>query len=147
MKTSFDPVHLSRFLALAALTFGGGVNAADPGVPLPEPRHLAGGVTQEDRVALRAEVDRHSLWLVTAVSKTGAYLADVEVQISDEHQRTVFGARLPGPWLLVDLPPGRYEVRASFGGDTQRRATTIHAGDHRQLIFYFDAEGDVLPLR
>lgn len=145
MNTPFDAAHLSRFLALATLTFCGGVDAADRPPAAAAPRYIVGGVTDDERGVLRARIEAHSLWLITAASKTGAYLVDVDVQVRDERQRLVFDERLAGPWLLIDLPPGRYEIRALSGGQAQRRVTTIHAGDHRQVIFYFDTEGEVLP--
>lgn len=145
MNSAFDPAHLSRFLALAAIAFCGGVKAAGEGpVPPPAPRYIVGGITDDERTELRSQVERHSLWLVTAVSRTGAYLADVRVRLWDERHRLVFDDSLSGPWLLIDLAPGRYDIEATFGDQTQRRATTLHAGDHRQVLLYFDAEGDVL---
>jgi hypothetical protein len=47
--------------------------------------------------------------------------------------------------LFVELPLGRYELEVTFNGQTQKKVTTIHAGDHHQALFYFDADADVSP--
>jgi len=99
---------------------------------------VSGGVGIEEVRALEARRADYSLWLVTAVKRSGAYLADVRIKITDADRRAVFEGVLDGPWLYVDLMPGRYTVEASFNGETQKTPTTIHSGDHRQVAFYFD---------
>lgn len=105
-----------------------------------------GGVGRTETETLQAEADRYSLWIITAARGSGAYLADVEVSISDETGTVVFEHRLDGPWLMINLPPGRFKVSAHAGQETQKRITTIHARDHHQMVFYFDVQADVLPM-
>lgn len=106
---------------------------------------LDGGVGRTEIESMQAEADKYSLWIITAARVTGAYLADVEVSISDETGAVVFKRRLEGPWLMIDLPLGRYEVSAAVGQETQKRTTTIHPRDHHQMVFHFNVEADVLP--
>lgn len=108
---------------------------------------VSGGVGFAERQALHARRDDFSLWLVTAATRTGAFLSDVRVKISDAEQRTVYEGRLDGPWLFIDLALGRYTIEASFNGQTQRRVTTIHPGDKHQAFFYFDVPAEVSPER
>lgn len=106
---------------------------------------LDGGVGREEIESMEAERARYSLWIITAARLSGAYLADAEVSITDEKGAKVFERRLSGPWLMIDLPLGRYEVVARVGQESQARATTIHAGDHHQMVFHFNVQADVLP--
>ncbi len=106
---------------------------------------VSGGIGEGEIARLEAQRDKHSLWVITAARRSGAYLADVQVRITDAKKAVVFDRTLDGPWLLVDLPLGRYEVEASHKGERYSRPTTIHAGDHHQMIFYFDVAADVLP--
>ena len=46
---------------------------------------------------------------------------------------------------MIGLPLGRYEVNARLGQESLKRMTTIHAGDHHQMVFHFGADADVLP--
>jgi hypothetical protein len=106
--------------------------------------YVSGGIGQSELSSLHAKRGDYSLWVITAAMKSGAYLADVEVSVRDAKQRVVFKERLDGPWLFIDLPLGRYEVEASFNGETEKRSTTIHRGDHHQVFFYFKT-GDETP--
>jgi hypothetical protein len=108
---------------------------------------VSGGVGIEEVSALEARRADYSLGLVTAVKRSGAFLADVRVRINDTAGRTVFDGLLDGPWLYIDLAPGRYTVQASFGAETQKVATTIHAGAHRHLALYFDVADPLAPER
>ena len=100
--------------------------------------YVGGGVTDDERLEMQAQRDRYSLWVLTAARKSGAYLSNVHVVITDMNKTVVFDAPIDGPWLFVDLPLGRYTVQATYRGETQSRVTTIHQGDHHQAIFYFD---------
>lgn len=108
-------------------------------------RYASGGVSHEELTALHAQKDGYSLWVITAALRTGAHLADVRVAIRDDKKQLVFDRRLDGPWLLIELPLGRYEVEASLGNEVQKRATTIHRGDHHQAFFYFNTGDTVSP--
>jgi hypothetical protein len=106
---------------------------------------VSGGIGQDELAALDAERGSYSLWIITAAKVTGAFLADVQVRITDAKNQVVFDEHLAGPWLLVNLPPGRFDVEASLEGETLKRSTTIHIADHHQIVFYFDVQADVLP--
>jgi hypothetical protein len=106
--------------------------------------YVSGGVSHEELVELHARRDNFSLWVVTAAMKSGAYLADVRITIHDKaRKRVVFDQRIDGPWLFVALPLGAYDVEATLNGQSQRRTTTIHPGDHHQAFFYFDVPDQV----
>jgi len=106
---------------------------------------LDGGIGQTETETMEAERSKYSLWIMTASRTSGAHLPDAEVTIIDSKGQTVFERRLEGPWLMIDLPLGRYEVRSRHGQESQTRITTIHPGDHHQVIFYFNVEAEVLP--
>ncbi|MDE2300189.1 MAG: hypothetical protein KGK18_18730, partial [Burkholderiales bacterium] len=103
------------------------------------------GVGSDELRALHAQREQYSLWVVTAARPSGAYLADVLVKVFDAKHEVVFDRRLAGPWLFIELPPGRYEVQATHKAETQTKVTTIHPGDHHQMLFYFDVAAQVLP--
>jgi hypothetical protein len=106
---------------------------------------LDGGVSRSEIESMDAEKGKYSLWIITAARVSGAYLADVDVSIADEKGAKVFERRLQGPWLFIDLPLGRYEVSGRVGQKTVSRVTTIHPGDHHQMVLYFDVPAEVLP--
>lgn len=107
--------------------------------------YASGGIGADEIAALDAQRAKYSLWLVTAAKTGGAYLSDVHVRITDAKKALVLDHTMAGPWLLVDLPLGRYDVEASYGGQTFTRPTTIHAGDRHQIVLYFDVAAELLP--
>lgn len=107
--------------------------------------YVSGGVSHSELATLHEGRERYSLWVVTAASKSGAHLAEVQVTIRDDRQRVAFEGRLDGPWLFIDLPLGRYQVEAALEGKTQKHVTTIHPHDHHQVFFYFDTGDEVNP--
>ncbi|MGM9488262.1 hypothetical protein [Ideonella sp. YS5] len=133
-------------LWLAAATTGSAL-AAEEGITASGRRYAIGGISNEEQATLNSKRGDYSLWIVTAAKGSGAWLADVQVRIEDERQQVVFDKALAGPWLMIDLPLGRYEVQARRNGESQRNTTTIHRGDHHQVFFYFTVDADVLPER
>jgi len=109
--------------------------------------YVSGGVGLSEREALDKRRPGFSLWVATAARASGAYLSDAHVKISDEAGKAVLDTKLPGPWVLVNLRPGRYAVDVSFGKQTERKTATIHSDDNRAMLFYFDVEAQSLPLR
>jgi hypothetical protein len=78
--------------------------------------YICGGVGVDDQEAIKAQAPGHSLMLTFAAS-TGAYLADVDVQISDASGNVVVATKCPAPIMLVDLPrKGVWHVRAQADG-------------------------------
>lgn len=138
-------LRLAGLLAAASLFAAAGVPAATRGTTSSGWAFLEGGIGRVEVDALQAEREKYSLWVITAVRISGAYLADVRLRITDERHRVVFDRQLQAPWLLIDLPQGRYDVEASYLGEVLSRSTTIHPGDHHQVVFHFDVEGDVEP--
>ena len=141
------PARLLAWLAALAL----GAAATQAAWAITEGRtaqgraYVSGGVALGEREALDRERASHSLWVATAVKRSGSYLSDVRVRIHDSAGTTVLDTKLDGPWLLVTLGLGRYEVEASFAGQTQKKTTTIHPDDRHEMLFYFDLEVERLP--
>lgn len=138
-------MHLVRLVAAAALALNATAWALDTGKTAQGWAYVSGGVGSDELHALHARRDQFSLWVVTAARPSGAYLADVRVQVIDAQHAVVFDQRLAGPWLFIELPPGRYEIQATHKSETQTKVTTIHPGDHHQVLFYFDVAAQVLP--
>lgn len=107
--------------------------------------YAMGGVSIEELQDLERHKDRYSLWVTLAAKGSGAHLADVQIRITDARKQLVFNELVPGPWLMIDLPPGRYTVEAARRGQPQTRSTQIHPNDRHQLFFYFDVPVERSP--
>lgn len=85
---------------------------------------VTGGVSDTGEAAIQAMQRDYDLKLMFA-AVTGHYLADVGVEIIDARGNTVINTVTTGPFLLADLKPGAYTVRANYDGMTQTRKITI----------------------
>ena len=53
-------------------------------------------------------------------------------------RQVVFDRTLAYPWLLLDLPEGRYQIEATFAGRIQRWAVVSHRADAIPHDLYLD---------
>ena len=85
-----------------------------------------GGIGSDESQQMKADAVNHDLML-TFASSTGAYLADVKVDISNAKGESVVAGNCNGPIMLVDVPAaGEYRVSALYNG--MARQQTLHVG-------------------
>ena len=129
----------------AGLTFAGAAHAAgEATVP-----YRSGGASMDEFAEMNRLAGDYNMKLVLAAKGSGAYLADVDVTVrSLPGRQVVLETRTEGPLLLAALPPGRYEVSASYADvlpgtpTTQTRVVQITQSAQNsvpaQLVMYFD---------
>ena len=103
--------------AAGAVCLAGAMTAqawADDTVP-----YVSGGVGLHSQEEINARQGEFSLKLIFAERKTGSYLAQVGLRISDQQRQTLVDATSQGPWFYAKLPAGAYRVEATFQGMTQ----------------------------
>lgn len=135
-----------RFIQLAlAVVLLAGINAASAvvtegrttsGVP-----YLVGGVGLEESDLMKQHAQAFSVAVVTA-ARGGAYLADTHVRIVGPGNNVVLDTVLEAPWLLVDLPTGRYTLVATNGGRTVERQLNVVSGKPQQVVLQYDVPAD-----
>jgi hypothetical protein len=150
---NLHPLHcLQPHHAVVALTLAAWFPAAmaiERGASATGVAYASGGVSHSELQELHARRQDYSFWLTTAAMKSGAHLAGVSVSIKPLRETApVLDHTTGGPWLFAALPPGRYQVEASFQPSidrptqVRRGLTTIHPGDHHQMVLYFDTADD-----
>jgi hypothetical protein len=135
---------LAALLAIGALLWAP-ARAEVHGVTAEGRPFASGGIGLEEREQLSARRKSYSLWVTTAAARSGAMVAEARVSIVGGSGKVVFDGAIDGPWLFIDLAPGRYKISATYEGQTQNATTTIHPGDHHQVMLYFETPADVLP--
>jgi hypothetical protein len=134
---AFHCVALSATLLFLLST----VAAAAPDVPPYETGNYQGtpwvsggaGVGSRDAM-LEKFKDDYNLKLEFAVTD-GNYLGDIQVTINTPDGGTVVSALSKGPWFMVSLPPGTYDVQASGYERTFTRSVTVPASGLETVIF------------
>jgi hypothetical protein len=138
------PTTVSALLAALALT-GVPAHALVRGTTDSGHSYVSGGIGSDEVATINAERRRYGMAILTAATGTGAFLSDVHIRITDEHAAPVLETQMDGPWLLVDLPPGRYTIEAGLDGQVKKTTVPLGAGAHQQATFYFDTHDEVQP--
>ena len=81
-------------------------------------QYMSGGVGIGERAQMQKQARNYDLDLSFADAK-GHYLSDVKVAITDEHGNQIVDTTTAGPLLYVELPSGKYNVKADFNGHTE----------------------------
>jgi hypothetical protein len=135
--------NLAAALALAAVLAPAGAmvrGSTDSGRSF-----VSGGVGSEEMAALDLERGRYALAILTAAKGSGAFLSDIRIRITDAHDAQVLETVMDGPWLLVDLPAGRYTIAATLDQRVQKTLIDLGSTGHHQATFYFDTHDAVEP--
>ncbi|WP_410499768.1 hypothetical protein [Chitinibacter sp. S2-10] len=104
-------------------------------------KYLVGGVGDDEKAALDAVKADYNCRLTFAVKMSGAYLADVTVRVVNlASQAEVLNLVVPGPFLLANLPAGKYSVSAVYRGEMLTTELTIKANQAREHVFRFAQE-------
>lgn len=139
------PFHSARSVRLVAAALLAPLAAAHAaiteGTAADGRRYVTGGIGSEEVATLQGQAAAYSLQLITA-ARGGAYLAGAHVRIVGPGNNVVLDTTIDGPWLLIDLPGGRYTVRARHSGDTVERGLTITTGKPQRVVLHFDAPVD-----
>jgi hypothetical protein len=101
--------------------------------------YVSGGVDDASLDALKGELRNYNLKLVFAL-KTGEFMSDVKVAISDAKGNPVLNATSDGPWFLAKLPPGSYRVVATSSGNSITQQASVDPAKLKTLDFRWTSE-------
>jgi hypothetical protein len=131
-------------LLIVFVSVGGGPHYGyTQGTPVPAAErtatgipYLSGGVGLDERETLRAVSGDYNLQVICA-QREGNYLSDVHVAVRNAQGGTVLETIPRGPWLFVNLPPGKYAVVANSQGRVQQRLTQVPTTGQAAVYFYW----------
>lgn len=96
--------------------------------------YMCGGVGQDEVKYMKQQAKNYDLML-TFAARSGAYLADVNVDVRDRKGNPVLQANCDAPIMLINLPQsGTYHVRAETNnGYSLNQVATVSAGHQRPV--------------
>jgi hypothetical protein len=134
---------------VAAMMFATPVFSADTGALPAEMtqnglRYVTGGIGADAVAAFKQAAPKYPLELLFAQKATpnDVYLADVKVMIR-QSGKVMLDAKSGGPFLLVQLLPGKYQIEASSDGVMKQQVVELTQGVHKRVVFVWDAPGGV----
>ncbi len=102
--------------------------------------YVTGGFGQDESAAFKQAMPQFSVAMTFSSQSDGAaaYAADVQVVIRDENDANVLNVASEGPFLLVKLPPGKYQVFATYANKTQKREINVGINGSTRLTFAWE---------
>lgn len=100
-------------------------------------KYMSGGIGSDEEATMRSEMSKYPLTLEFAerASPLPEHLAGINVTIKDESGRTELDAISDGPFLLVQLPAGKYRISAEDDGKPQTRDVAVAANKPEHVLF------------
>ncbi len=140
MKINLTALAASIMVTSLAVTdpAAGADLSALPSVEAQGPvNYITGGVGEDEAMALKQAAAKYAVELLFVQKATprDEFLADVKVIIRDRSHAVVLDTVSKGPFLLANLPAGKYQVEADYDGVAKRQTVEIREGKHARAVF------------
>jgi len=134
----------------AALLGAGVAHASTSSSVLPAPQTrdgitwLSGGIGESQAHAFREQAAHYPLALEFVVKPAAKgipaeFTANVPVTVRNAHGKVILSATAQGPFMLIKLPEGRYQVLAEHDGRKIERHVVVGRA-HRSVVFEWPAQ-------
>lgn len=127
---------LSAILSLTLLSPAWAADHLTPQVQ-GEVSYVSGGIGEEERETLRGIAGDFNLKLTLASQQEGSYVGGVKVNVRKIQGPVLLEAVSEGPWFYAKLPPGRYQVSATYQEKSQQKTISIGPRGSSDLRFYW----------
>ncbi|GAA5236285.1 hypothetical protein FOZ76_24380 [Verticiella sediminum] len=97
-------------------------------------RYVTGGFGLDESTALRKAMSDYRVSFVLSRA-SGEYVAFVPIEITGMRGAPSLTVKAEGPYLLMDLPRGSYQAKATYEGRTLTRNFTVGAGGSQRIGF------------
>ena len=104
--------------------------------------YISGGIGEDEAAAMKAKSKSWPLSIEFSehLVNQDLWVAQVYLRILDSKGKTLFDTTVDGPIFLGKLPPGNYELLATYQGVTKRRAIEIKQGQHIKESFNWQSK-------
>jgi hypothetical protein len=101
--------------------------------------YISGGVGEEESRAILAEAKQWPLLLELSQLENGrgVWIFGAKIKISNANHQVIFDAHADGPYILINLPLGQYQIEAAYQGVTQRKAVNIQGSASQKLAIFW----------
>jgi len=131
-------IALATSLASVAITgYSAGASLLPPEQKQGAISYLTGGIGMDEAQAIERKAPDYPLTLEFLVKARprAEFTSNVKVRIEDQHGAVVLDTVSNGPFLLVDLPAGKYKVTADCGGEVKTRHIRVMDNRPKRSIF------------
>jgi hypothetical protein len=98
---------------------------------------VTGGIGEDEAAAFKQAAATYPLEMLF-VRKAGPrneFLADVRVSVRDRSGNALLETTAEGPYLLAEVPAGKYSIEADYHGERKHQTVEIRSGAHQRALF------------
>lgn len=136
-------------VVLGVFALVGSAFAADMSLP-PEQHigavgYVSGGIGEGQAKMFESQMGKFPLTveLLERAGHRNEFTANAEVKVIDARGHQILDTKASGPFLLLDLPSGKYSIEADLAGRTVKQtAVKVAAGHHGLARLEFPAGTD-----
>ena len=99
--------------------------------------YVNGGIGEEQQTMMHSVAKDYPLHITFSEGTDGAFIAEVQVTITDKHGKAAFELPDAGPLLYVRLPKGKYVVKAVYKGVAQSSEVTLDGKHSKAVILHW----------
>lgn len=101
--------------------------------------YVSGGVGEEESQAILAEAKQWPLLLELSQLENGrgVWIFGAKIKILNSQNQVIFDAQADGPYILINLAVGQYQIEASYLGVTQKRSVNVQASAPQKLAIFW----------
>lgn len=132
--------HIKNFLTAACVTFCSVTYAQIPSTQYSQGiSYISGGVGEEESQAILAEAKQWPLLLELSQLENGRgiWIFGAKIKILNTQNQVVFDAQADGPYILINLTAGNYQIEASYNGVVQKRLVLIQGAAPQKLAIFW----------
>lgn len=101
--------------------------------------YISGGVGEEESQAILAEAKQWPVLLELSQLENGrgAWIFGAKIKILNSKNQVIFDAQADGPYILINLATGQYQIEASYQGVVQKKSLSIQASAPQKLAIFW----------
>lgn len=127
-------------LSAACLTFSSMVFAQIPDTQYSQGiSYISGGVGEEESQAILTESKQWPLLLELSQLENGrgVWIFGAKIKILNTMNQVIFDAQADGPYILINLTAGQYQIEASYQGSIQKKSMLIQGSGLQKLAIFW----------
>lgn len=127
-------------LSAACLTFSSMVFAQVPDTQYSQGiSYISGGVGEEESQAILTESKQWPLLLELSQLENGrgVWIFGAKIKILNAMNQVIFDAQADGPYILINLTAGQYQIEASYQGSIQKKSVLIQGSRLQKLAIFW----------
>ena len=127
-------------LSAACLTFSSMVFAQIPDTQYSQGiSYISGGVGEEESQAILTESKQCPLLLELSQLENGrgVWIFGAKIKVLNTKNQVIFDAQADGPYMLINLTAGQYQIEASYQGSIQKKSVLIQGSGPQKLAIFW----------